>query len=112
MGKSASGVGMLDCIAYIHKMDQQLSSRTTMLVIPDGSCITPSCTISLLTVFHSEDLHDKLTVATTSAPFPSHRMEKFSAELFRAIVEHDSHISSTYFDVLGGAKAHLPVEPV
>jgi len=94
MGKSTNGPEMQDILTYLHQMDKQNNTTTTILVIPDGTVIAPSCTISLLSVLNGELPTVSVEVRTTVVRYPHRDSKTFEGALYRAVIEHDKHVSA------------------
>jgi hypothetical protein len=98
---------MQDCLTYLHQMDAQLKARTTILLVPDGTSIAPSCTISLLTCFNLDCIEDHIAVGSTTVSYPNRDTATFEGALLRAVYDHDRHLSEAQMDVMmHSAKRH------
>lgn len=97
MGKSGNGPDMQDCLTYLLQMDAQSKLETTILLIPGGSAISASCTISVMSAPVQASLEEDLEVYRSTYTYPNRDTRTFEAAVYRAIVEHDKFISKETF---------------
>lgn len=91
---------MLDCLTYLAHMDADSGCYTTILLLPGGSAIAPSCTISLISVPNDGTLEGGWGVGTSYDAYPSREHATFMGALYRAIIEQDKAISAREFQQL------------
>ncbi len=97
MGKSGSGPGIQDCLSYLAQMDAQAGCYTTILLLPGGSSLAPSCIINLLSVDNGGGEWGQTAVSSTYDGYPSREHATFGGALYRAIIEHDKVLSARAF---------------
>jgi len=102
MGKWGSGPGMQDCLSYLAQMDAEAGCYTTILLLPGGSSLAPSCIINLLSVDNGGGAWGVGCMATTYDGFPSREHATFGGALYRAIVEHDKVVSARQYQEVFG----------
>jgi len=97
MGKWQHGPGMLDCLVYLAQMDEQGDWFTTIVLIPTGSPNAPHVTFNLLSSKSKQVVLDKPGIITVYDGYPSREHSTFNAAFYRALVEHDTRLSSEQF---------------
>lgn len=93
MGKSENGPDMLDCLMFLHQLQQTYECNTSLLIVASGSSIAPSASISLLSVPKNVPPWHATAGATSSLTWPHRECKTFTAALYRLLIEHDSHLT-------------------
>lgn len=102
MGKQGSGPGIQDCLTYLAQMDAQAGCYTTILLLPGGSSLAPSCIINLLSVDGEGGDWGAAAIATSYDGYPSREHATFGGALYRAVVEHDKVLSARQLQIALG----------
>jgi hypothetical protein len=97
MGKSEHGPDMLDCLAYLHTIQQVGKLFTTVLLLPDGSPTAPKCTISVLSARDDRKPWENAYCIATSLSWPNKNHRLFEAALLRALYDHDAQLTKQKF---------------
>jgi len=97
MGKWQHGPDMTDCLVYLAQMDQQGGWFTSILLMPTGSPNAPHVIFNLLSTKTAHPMLDRPGILTAYDGFPSKEHATFNAAFYRALVEHDTRLSSEQF---------------
>ena len=96
MGKSMNGPDLLDVLAYIHTMDNEARSITTILVSPSGSLGGLPAHIVVHAVSSAAGIDGPVWSRSVSAYWPNRESSTFEGMLYRLVVELDKLISQAF----------------
>lgn len=97
MGKSESGPDMRDCATYLAEMQEQQNCSTSILAELAGSRAGVHWRVHVLSCSNTLAMTEPEWSVSTSLIWPNRENKTFEGALFRALAEHDAHISKAAF---------------
>lgn len=100
MGKSSNGPEPMDSFIYLKTVDREAKCTSTILLIPDGSVGSSTVTINILSISDEATPDGPSWAVSTSVRWPNRESRTFEGALFRAVVDHDKHLSQRHWNKL------------
>jgi hypothetical protein len=88
---------MQDCATYLDEMTRQQNCSTSILMELAGSRVGVHWRVHVLSCSRNLALTEPEWTVATSLLWPNRENKTFEGALFRALAEHDAHISRAAF---------------